>query len=123
MHEEKTQLDEITALLEARDSILNNLDIAICVSDLATNEILYANAPLRQMFGDEQLTGRICWEALNGGSERCEFCAIPYLLKHPGQAYEWEIRTEDGCFQICDSIIPWANGRVAHMQCMMEIEA
>lgn len=114
--------DETAMQLEIRDNILNNMNIAVYVSDLATNEILFANMALRQLLDNDSLTGRICWEALRNESKRCAFCRIPYLLKNPGQGCHWEMCSGDSHFLIYDNIIPWSNGRLAHLQCMMKIE-
>lgn len=113
--------DEMEIQLEIRENVLNNLGMTIYVSDLATNEILFTNEPLRQMYGEERLTGKICWAALRNESKRCTFCKIPYLLKNPGKECYWEICRGDRRFQLYDNIIPWANGRLAHLQCIVEI--
>lgn len=117
---EKKHPDEKTIQIEIRDSILNSLDLLIYVSDMVTNEILFANVPLRQRYGDNSLTGKTCWEALRNESKRCENCPIPYLLKHPGESLQREMCVEGGRFQVSDSIIPWANGKLAHLQYMSE---
>lgn len=113
--------DEKAFQLEIRDSILDNLEFAVYVSDMTSNEILYANAVLRRMVGNAPLIGRICWEALKNKSKRCKECPISHLLKNPYKAYQWEIHGEQGHFQIKDSIIPWPGGKLEHLQCMVEI--
>lgn len=97
------------------ENILNYLNIPIYVSDLVTNEILYANTALLRLNENRQLVGRICWEALQDEAKRCQACPIPYLLKHPGEGYQREVY--NGKYQkIYDCIIPWANGKLAHLQ-------
>lgn len=113
------QSDYTEIQVKIRDHILNNLDISIYVSDLATNEILYANLALQRAHGNQPLTGRICWEALHNKSKRCEFCPIPYLLKHPGKGYQRE-RYNGFHEKICNNIIPWANGKLAHLQYIVD---
>jgi len=118
--EKAVSLDELAIQLEIRNSILDNLEVAVFVTDLATNRIVYANAMTRRMYGNEDLAGRICWEVRNE-RKRCGFCPIPYLLKNPGKGYQWEWAIDDRYFRLYDSIIPWEKGRVAHMHCMVEI--
>jgi len=114
-------LDELMNGLKMRDSILDNLELAIYVTDLATNEIVYANPMTLHMHGTEELEGRICWEAMWNENKRCEFCPIPHLLKNPGKNYQWEWDIDDRHFQMYDSIIPWEKERVAHMHYRVEI--
>lgn len=102
-------------------SILDNIDIAISITDLSTNEILFSNKYMRQIYGDIALTGKTCWEVFLGGNKRCDFCPIPYLLKNPGKSYKWQLQKEGVQFQLCDSIIPWSGGKLVHLQYMTEI--
>lgn len=116
----KERPDEAAIQIEIRDNILNNLELAIYVSDLATNEILYTNLAMRKMHGDRPLAGRICWEALHSKSKRCEFCPILYLLKHPGMEYQRE--SCNGYHEkTCSRIIPWTNGKLAHLQYVIDV--
>ena len=121
MQEKTENLVELIDRLNIRDSVLDHLEFAIFVTDLGTNEIVYANAMMRRMHGDKELAGRICWEAMRNENKRCEFCPIPYLLKNPGKSYQWEWDIDNRHFQMYDSIIPWEKGRMAHMHCKVEI--
>lgn len=121
MPEKKKRSDELIVQLEIMENILNNMNIAVYVSDLATNEILFANMALQQLLDNHSLAGKICWEALRNESKRCEFCQIPYLLKNPGQGFHWKACIKGRQFQMHDSIIPWTDDRLAHMQCLVEI--
>lgn len=118
MQNNKSQSDETESQSQI---ILNNINVAVFVSDMVTNKILYANKKLQQMYEDNTLTDKICWEALRNIEKRCEFCPIPYLLKNPGESYQWELCEGDKLFKICDSIIPWVDGRMAHLQYMVDI--
>lgn len=120
MKKNMVQTEEMAAQAEMRDNILNSLDIPLYVSDLATNEILYANLALRKMHGDQPLMGRVCWEALHNKTKRCEFCPITYLLKHPGMNYSRE-KYNGFHEKIYSSIIPWANGKMAHFHYTLDI--
>lgn len=119
MAETKKYSDEMLNQADINEIILNNLDIDIYVSDMVTNKILFANKNLEHT--DNALAGRICWEALRNTNKRCEFCPIPYLLKNPGKAYQWQLHTDERIFQVHDSIILWTGGRLAHMQYMVDI--
>lgn len=121
MPERVAHTDELAAKLEMLENILNNMDTAVYVSELATNKILFANMALRQLSDEYSLIGRLCWEALRNESERCGFCKIPYLLKNPGKGCHWELCMGGSRFQMYDNIIPWVEGKLVHMQCIVEI--
>lgn len=118
MEGEKKRSNEI---MGQAASILDHLDIAIYVSDMATHKIVFTNRALQQMYGDTSLIDRICWETLWARDRRCEFCPIPYLLMHPGESYHWGLAEGGSQFQLCDSIIPWIDGKLMHLQYMVEI--
>lgn len=110
--------DETAAVDKMRESVLNGIGTLIYVTDLETNEILFANTALRNMYGDSPLTGRVCWEALQNRTSRCRFCPVPHLLKNPGKDYEWNFFNNvfGKRYRVHDSIIPWSGGRLAHLE-------
>lgn len=120
MKGEKRQYKDMAARLETRDNILNSLKIAIYVTDLSTNEIIYVNTALKRMYRDQPLTGRICWETFQNKTERCEFCPLPYLLKYSGRSYQRETYGGNN-LRIYSEIIPWANGKFVHLQYMVDM--
>lgn len=115
--------DEISVLNKMQENILNDINVAIYVSDLETNRILFVNESMRKKHAGKSLKDRICWEALQNKTKRCSFCPVPYLLKNPGKSYRWELF--DGVpgrlFQIQDSIIPWMGGKLAHLEYAVDI--
>lgn len=117
MADKNKRPDEITNQVAG---ILDHLEIAVYVSDLETNRILFANQELRLIHGGMPLIGQICWETLWNATKRCDFCPIPYLLKNPGKSYRGERTEEDRQFQVYDSIIPWSKGKLAHLHYMIE---
>lgn len=115
--------DEVAALYKTRESVPGNINTLIFVSDLETNEILFANTELHKMYDYTPLTGRVCWEALHNRKERCRFCPIPHLLKNPGKSYTWEVFNEalGKRLRVQDSIIPWLGGKLAHLEYAVDI--
>lgn len=98
-------------------------DAITYVTDLETNEILFVNNETQKLYNYKQLNGRICWEAFHNKKERCEFCSISYLLKHPGVTRNWEYYDEgrERLYRVQNSIIPWIGGKMAHMQLSVAI--
>lgn len=99
------------------ESILNNMNIAVYVSDLETNKIIFVNKCLQQRYGETVLVGRCCWEALRLEKKRCDICSIPYLLKNIGKMRKIQYFDEavGKDFIICDSIIPLYTGKMTHL--------
>lgn len=120
MEEKNGHADKTATQVKMEDNILNSLNISIYVSDMATNKLLYANMALQQKHGGQPLIGKVCWEALESKTKRCESCPIPYLLKHPGENYQREIYN-GGHLKIHDSIIQWGNGKLVHLRYMIDI--
>lgn len=121
MSNENYQLDGIISQIEIRDSILSNMGIAIYVSDMSSNKILYANMDLQQMYKDKPLIGKICWEVLYNKDKRCLFCPIPHLLKNPGKRFQWELSKEEQRYLVYSCIISWPERRFVNIQYMMKI--
>ncbi|HBT95051.1 MAG TPA: hypothetical protein DEB24_02610 [Coriobacteriia bacterium] len=111
---------------QALKNILNSLDACVFVSDLDTDEILFANRKTTEMFlPDGDMTGRTCWETMQKGmAGRCPFCRKEQLRAVPGAAVMWEEHNAlvgGHCYKNIDSVIDWINGKKAHMQYSIDI--
>lgn len=118
---EEPNCEKLLKQLKLKDFVLNGMNIDIYVSDMSSHEILYTNIWTRQNGDDDPLTGRICWEALKDRSTRCESCPITFLLKNPGKINWQELRHERGRLLIYDNIIPWLDGKLAHLHYALDI--
>ena len=107
-------------------TVLDNINAAIYVADYETYELLFANKTLEDMMGGS-LEGRLCYEALQGKNEPCEFCPKPKLLdennKPTGEIYRWEENNKklDRWFECSDAAIEWVDGRIVHMEYATDI--
>lgn len=118
--------DEIGNREEGLSSVLNMMDISIYVSDLDTNEILFANDTLhKNMAATSPLAGKICWVTLYGGNtSRCSFCKLPQLLKNPDDPpVIWEHVNEltGRRYIASDCIIQWEDDKKAHLSYAIDI--
>ncbi|HAA05024.1 MAG TPA: hypothetical protein DCE18_16885 [Syntrophobacteraceae bacterium] len=114
----KRELDEAHQRLL---TILNGLDEAVCVVDIETHQVLFANRYAQEFFGAE-MTGRPCWEVPREGCCELEgFCS-----HHPPKDGEAE-DTGPHRFERQDSVrgewwdvqvrtIDWMNGRVGRLE-------
>lgn len=118
--------DEIVYRQEMLSSVLNNMDIVVYVSDLETDEILFANDTLHKCLqATVPLTGKICWKTIyRDKTSRCSFCKLPQLLESPEAVpFVWEhIHEFTGRRYITyDCIIQWKNNKKAHLEYAIDI--
>lgn len=104
--------------------ILDQLEHCLFVSDVETDEILFMNQKLKDEYGLKDPVGRHCYEVFQNRKERCRFCRIPALLKEkPGTLIRWQENSLKAgrIFDNFDSLIPWGQGRLAHLQQAIDI--
>ena len=80
------------------DSLLNNMNAVLYVSDIETDEIIFMSKNMQEIFGVEDPEGKICWQVLQKGmNHRCSFCPIGRLLEQESETpfcvWEEEIMT------------------------------
>lgn len=108
-------------------TVLENMEAIVYVADLRTHEILFANRFARDELQQEDLTGKICWQALQSGQTGpCSFCTNHRLLDENGQPAEgvdWEFRnTVNGhWYHIHDRAIRWTDGRIVRLEIATDI--
>ena len=111
---------------EVLNSVLNNMDIMIYVSDLETDEILFANDALHKSLGAaDSIKGKICWRTIhNCKTARCAFCKLSQLLEDPAAGpVVWEHVNGPGGrhYVVHDCIIQWENNKKAHLGYVVDI--
>ena len=123
----RRHIDEksITLSQQTMRTVLDNIDASIYVADFNSYEILFANKTVKDMIGKD-LEGKLCWQALQGQTEPCDFCPKPQLLdnmKKPTGQYRWENKNQklDRWFECTDSAIEWVDGRIVHMEYATDI--
>ncbi len=114
--------------LEILQTITDNTDSIIYVSDLATYELKFINRTLAKAFhlDPSDIIGKKCWQVLQKDMQGpCHFCPVPYLLNEnsAGNDYEWEFQnTVTGrWFWSKDAIIDWIDGTRMHMETSVDI--
>ena len=118
--------DEIKFRTDVMDSVLNNLDIIIYISDLETDEILFANDTLRMKLGAvNSLKGKVCWQTVyNRKASRCPFCKLQQLLENPEDGpVVWEhVDEQDGKrYVVYDCLVQWKKNKKAHLQYAIDV--
>ena len=95
------------------------------ISDIETYDLLYLNAPGRELFGvgpDDDITGFKCYEFLQHRDAPCPFCTNRLLTRD--ECYVWEYTNPiTGVRHLLnDRLIDW-NGRDARIEIGFEITA
>ncbi|MCD6447528.1 MAG: PAS domain S-box protein [Thermoplasmata archaeon] len=104
-------------------SILECIDQPIYVVDIETHEILFANAALRKIFG-EDIVGKICYKALQNRDSPCDFCTNEKITgKNFGKVYIWEFqnRVNKRWYRCIDRAMIWPDGRIVRMEIAIDI--
>ena len=110
----------------ALESILNGINAYVYVTDPSTDEILFVNNKMRELFDFDRIRdkGVKCWEVFHKEmTMRCPFCPIYRLEEHPEETVIWEnFNTTAGQnFRNSDNLIRWPDGRIVHMQHAVDI--
>ncbi|MBF0228258.1 MAG: response regulator [Desulfamplus sp.] len=118
------------------ETIFENMDAVIYVSDMDTYELIYANSTFKELFGDyidenekknNISKGKKCWELLQKTNDGpCSFCTNPKLVDVNGKPlnpYTWEFYNPlvKRWFSIKDQAIYWHDGRVVRLETAMDI--
>ena len=116
--------------LDVMQTISDNIDSIIYVSDIHNYEVKFVNKTLANTLQKppEEIVGKVCWRVLQQGKTApCEFCPIPKLYGEDGKkiqgGYSWEFKnTITGkWYLVRDSIIPWVDGTDVHIETATEI--
>ena len=128
LKKEKLQ-KEVMAHSLTMDTVLNNVDVGIYVSDLETDELLYVNDVRGKLLYDRNIDEDIakgieCYRALYGLNRPCRQCHKAKLLANEGLSQinsEYYDKIKERHFKISDSIIMWKDGKKAHIQYAVDI--
>lgn len=100
--------------------IIGGVDVQLMVTELETDEILFANDKMNRSYHvDTNPVGKRCWEAYQTGqNKRCSFCPLDQLKENPQEPIVWEaFNTATGrWFRNRSSIIELRDGRYAHLE-------
>ncbi|MDL2214458.1 hypothetical protein LJB76_02725, partial [Clostridia bacterium OttesenSCG-928-O13] len=106
--------------IQSSFSILDNLGVALLVTDPDTDEILFANGAMNLSYGVKgNPTGKTCYAAYGEDPARkCSFCPTERLKKNPNQPIMWERyhRNVKKWFRHTDILTNWSDGQQIHIQ-------
>lgn len=95
-------------------SIFDSINEVISVIDAQTHRIVFVNKFMKHLHGDD-LVGNLCYKALHGFDEPCEFCTKDIAFRLGGEPYRWDYHnpTSNRDYLSTDRIIKWTDGRDA----------
>lgn len=102
------------------DKIMNQMNACIYVTDVETDEILFMNQTMKEVFDLKHPEGKTCWQVLqNNMDHRCDFCPVSLLLsdaKPPSCLWEESNTLNGRIYENFDSLMYWPDGRLVHFQ-------
>ena len=111
--------------LRTMESIMNNMETFIYVSDSSTGQILFINEQMKKAFGIEgdNAIGKHCYTLFRGLDAVCEFCPCHQLDKEPDETIIWEeyLADQNSYIRHTDSYIDWPTGDKVHLQCAYDV--
>lgn len=117
--------DQVFRSYQVLQTISDNTDNIIYASDLATYKLLFVNKALADALNttQEALIGQPCWKVLQAQEQACSWCPLPKVINNQGKSHTWEYqnRINHHWYIARDAIIPWVDGRAAHIETATEI--
>lgn len=106
-------------------TILNSIDASIYVADMDSNEILFMNRNMIEVFGGDY-TGGYCWEVFSRRSGPCDDCPNRKLVdadKEPTGVYSWQGKSHmNGRWYLNnDRAIEWIDRRIVKIRIATDI--
>ena len=104
-------------------SIFDTIDEMVYVADPETYELLYVNAPVKNVFGQD-IIGKKCYEVLQGLNSPCDFCTNPIIFNENfGETHIWEFQNRENkrWYRCIDKAIPWPDGRMVRYEIAIDI--
>jgi signal transduction histidine kinase len=108
-------------------NVLDTIDEPIYIVDLMTEEIIFANKKIVELFGS--VVGKKCWKVLQKGQSKvCNFCTNKHLLNDKNQptgirhsTYLNEMKKK--WFQCRDQAMRWNDGRLVAVKTSVDVTA
>lgn len=107
------------------EALFNAMPFGVYVVDVKNYEIIYMNKKL--IDAHDNLTGKICYEALYKGSRPCSFCKINDILNKDltpnGKSicFNYFNEFEDHWYQMHEKAIKWSNGKIVKYSIAVDI--
>ncbi len=115
--------DEQEKAKQALQTVLDNMQSMVYVTDVKSYEIVFANKVLQSMFPLD-LVGKKCWQYLSSFPGPCSYCKLPELLKGKfGAPIIWDNFNNDHKMWVRtnQTLAKWPDGRDVHIITVTDI--
>jgi hypothetical protein len=102
--------------------ILDSLQEIVCIIDLESYEVLFANKVTEELLGFDPV-GKTCYSVLQGKEEPCSFCSNDIIIKNTEKPYIWEQYNPvlDRHYKYIDQAIKWSDGNLVKLELTIDI--
>ena len=130
IHIARTKLEEKTfSIIQEKNALINlgnildGLNALICVMDPETDELLFINQKMKDIFSiKENWKGKKCYKTFRKIEQRCDFCPYARLNSTPpDKDVIWERKELNGTYRAYSRYIRWLDGKKVHLQYAVDI--
>ncbi|WP_066687057.1 EAL domain-containing protein [Christensenella intestinihominis] len=100
--------------------LIDEISELLYVSDPGTYELLYLNQAGRKVFGLSDISGKKCYEVLQGRDKPCEFCTNGKLSEDEFYVWDHYNPVVGRHYLVKDKLIPW-QGKMARMEIALDV--
>lgn len=106
-------------------AMLDNLDAAVYIADIATHEVVFINHFIKKQLGN--VLGKKCYEVFQNQTSPCPFCTNEFLFTADGapekKIYKWEHYNpvHERWYELWDQAIQWFDGRIVRIEIALDI--
>lgn len=113
--ENRKKSERLSQMSKELQAPVNEVSELIYVSDMENYDLLFINEAGKKSFQVDDISGRKCYEVIQGRTEPCPFCTNPMLSRD--ENYNWEITNPvTNChYMLKDRIVEW-DGRKARLE-------
>ena len=118
----RIQSEFLARLSEDLRAPMDEISELMYVADPETYDLLFVNEAGRKTFGVTDLSGKKCYQVLQGLDSPCDFCTTPFLV--PGENYTWEYTNPltERHYLLKDRLLQWG-GQPARLEIAFDITA
>lgn len=124
--EKRQDQADLICSMRQLETIFNNIDSLIHVTDMKSYKILYMNKSMKEQL-QEDMTGKICWQTFQTNQDGpCDFCTNDKLIDangNPTEPYVWEFYNPKFCrwYELHDLATPWIDGNLVRIEIATDI--
>lgn len=105
--------------MEQMKAVLDNVPVAICVSEIESRKIIYTNQMAREVFLKDDMEGGSCF-LVAGFKEPCPFCHVREMKQTEFWVREFKHPVNNCVYQLSGKLIEW-EGKPAHIEYISDI--